>query len=234
MRFKFIFINLFFIILCVFLLFACQESKKIEKTNEIKPKYAKLFTIFQEKGYKVLHIFPDKNNLKKRINFVIFPKGEKEPDDTMGRKQYISAPIESIVILSHTHLEPFEILNEKEKITGIIESNTLKEGFWRKRFVDKKIVEVGKNNVINSEIIYEIWLDVGVDIIMTGCDKLEFTEKQLVNISKAAVPFLPNLECLEEHPLGKVEWIKVFGILLNKEKEAQEYFEKMEKNYQKK
>jgi iron complex transport system substrate-binding protein len=40
-----------------------------------------------------------------------------------------------------------------------------------------------------------------------------------------------NSDWTENHPLGKAEWIKFFGALVNKEKEADSIFSEIENNY---
>src|SRR3989344_5007821 len=42
---------------------------------------------------------------------------------------------------------------------------------------------------------------------------------------------MANYDWREEHPLGKAEWIKVFGFLTGKEKQAMAYFSAVEKTY---
>ncbi len=120
-----------------------------------------------------------------------------------------------------------DLLGESAKIKGVTESSFLAEEFWQKQFNDKKIVEIGKNGVFNAELI----LKINPQIILTSNFDLSATDKNVANLIQAGVQFVPNLEWLENHPLGRAEWIKVFGYLLGKEKEANEIFEKIEKNY---
>jgi len=50
-------------------------------------------------------------------------------------------------------------------------------------------------------------------------------------IQKMGVPIIYNGDWLEPTPLGKAEWIKFFGVLLNQEKRADSIFNQIEKNY---
>jgi len=50
-------------------------------------------------------------------------------------------------------------------------------------------------------------------------------------LASANIPVIINQEFLEEHPLGRAEWIKVTGVLLGKEKEATEVYAKIVTNY---
>ena len=57
------------------------------------------------------------------------------------------------------------------------------------------------------------------------------TNKSLNLIEKSGIPVILNGDWLEETPLGRAEWIKFFGVLYNKEKEADSIFNVIEKNY---
>lgn len=54
---------------------------------------------------------------------------------------------------------------------------------------------------------------------------------QFRKIEELGVPVVINAEYLEEHPLGRAEWIKFMALFLGKEKEADEVFKMIEKNY---
>ncbi|MCR4657416.1 MAG: ABC transporter substrate-binding protein [Lachnospiraceae bacterium] len=45
-------------------------------------------------------------------------------------------------------------------------------------------------------------------------------------IEKMGIPVLVERSSYEAHPLGRMEWIKLYGCLMDKEKEAEEYFDK--------
>ena len=38
------------------------------------------------------------------------------------------------------------------------------------------------------------------------------------------IPVFVDYSSYESHPLGRTEWIKVYGAMLNKEKEAEAFF----------
>ncbi len=47
----------------------------------------------------------------------------------------------------------------------------------------------------------------------------------------AGIPTIPISEYLESHPLGRLEWIKVFGFLCDEESRAKAYFQQVESEY---
>ena len=60
---------------------------------------------------------------------------------------------------------------------------------------------------------------------------LDGNDKSLQTIEKTGIPVLINADWRETHPLGKAEWIKFFGALYNKNKQADSIFNTIETNY---
>lgn len=54
---------------------------------------------------------------------------------------------------------------------------------------------------------------------------------QFKKMESLGVPVVINGEYLEEHPLGRAEWIKFMGLFFGKEKEADSVFSAIERNY---
>ena len=84
---------------------------------------------------------------------------------------------------------------------------------------------VSGNQSLNTEVI----LDLKPDVIMGyGLDNKNPT---LDNLEKNGLKVILNGDWNEQSPLGKVEWIKLFGVLFGKEKQANEIFKSIEKTY---
>jgi len=72
-------------------------------------------------------------------------------------------------------------------------------------------------------------LDLKPDIVIGF--SINSNNKMFATIEKMNIPVILNGAWLEETPLGRAEWIKLFGVLFNKEKEADSIFSNIEKNY---
>ena len=48
-------------------------------------------------------------------------------------------------------------------------------------------------------------------------------------IEEFGIPVFTDLSSMENHPLGRLEWIKVYGAMLNKEDQAEKFFNEQEK-----
>ena len=100
-----------------------------------------------------------------------------------------------------------------------IYSPTVKKGFG-----SGKVQEVPDFSQMNPERVFA----VSKLISYSGFGTPPANEDKLL---KLGVVCIPNYDWREIHPLGKAEWIKLFGLLFGKEQEAEAYFKKVEKEY---
>jgi iron complex transport system substrate-binding protein len=84
---------------------------------------------------------------------------------------------------------------------------------------------LGNNQSLNTEVLIDLQPDV---IIGYGLDDNNPT---LDNLEKSGLKVMLNGDWNEQTPLGKAEWIKLFGALFDKQKQATELFTKIEKDY---
>lgn len=84
---------------------------------------------------------------------------------------------------------------------------------------------MGKNEDLNTEIL----IDLAPDAVVTFA--VEGANKTIPTIEKSGIPVLYNGDWTETHPLGKAEWLKFFGVLFNKEQEANLLFDTIVSQY---
>jgi len=218
-------INLF---LVFFILTGCKEntsSKKQMNTTiqSTKVKYAKGFDIQHFNNSKKLIIKSPYLNAKEQFEYIITTAGDS---NTMYPKgTIINTPVNKIVVTSTTHIPMLELLGVENTLIGFPHTKYISSPKTRKRIADKSIKEVGVKAALNTEILLDLKPDVVVGFSMSK------TNKSLNLVEKSGIPVILNGDWLEETPLGRAEWIKFFGVLYNKEKEADSIFTIIEKNY---
>jgi iron complex transport system substrate-binding protein len=208
-----------------FLLFACKNyDNQYEKNGQIIPlAYNPSFKIEQMKDYKLLTIYH--NQKKDSILYAFIPKKNKLPQNILT-KNIIRTPIEKIVAFSHTHLACIESLKSQNSIVGVTEGSFLVNSKWQKEIESKHIFDLGVGDVSLNEKL--MLLKPELIIVSNFSDVAKFSTLQKLNIQT-----LLNLDWLETHPLSRSEWIKVFGLLFEKEQESQEIFKNIDNQYQK-
>lgn len=212
------------LIFAVFIISCKQQEQKEIVSNQLALKYAKGFSISQHEGFQKLTIHNAYKDAEKRYEYILVPKGSKIPS-SVASSQIIKTPVEKIIVTSTSHIPLLELLNEEHTLIGFPNTNFISSPKTRKLIDSNQIKEIGKEEHINTEIL----LDLAPELVMSfAVDK---PNKSFTTIQKMGIPILLNGDWLEESPLGRAEWLHVFGALYNKEKQADSIFNHIEQEY---
>ncbi|OAD40753.1 ABC transporter substrate-binding protein [Polaribacter atrinae] len=217
-------INLIPVLFFLLIAISCKkEVEKVDKTSQAVSSitYAKGFDMINENGIKKLIIKSAYQNSKEVSEYIIKDAAEKEA--TLENTIY--TPIQKIVVTSTTHIPMVELLNEENSIIGFPYARYVSSEKTRQLIDAGKIKEIGKESSLNTEILLDLQPELVVGYSVSSADK------SLTTVQKAGISVIYNGDWLEETPLGRAEWIKFFGVLFNKEKQADSIFKVIETNY---
>lgn len=216
------------ILLSFFLLIflGCKNDTKLETL--ISPKntvrYAKGFSIENYLGYSVVTVKNPWPKATKTYKYILKEENGMIPD-SLKQNPIISIPIKKIVVTSTTHIPSLEMLGEESTLVGFPNLNYISSEKVRALVDAKKVKELGNNQSLNIEVLLDLQPDI---IVGYGIDN---NNASLNNVQKSGLKVMLNGDWNEETPLGKAEWIKFFGALYGKQKEAGELFKKIEKDF---
>jgi len=220
-----LFINLLLSILLFFFM-GCQNSKppikKNSTTNEVK--HATGFSLKNYDNFSILTVSNPWPNSNKTFTYVLHKKNSIIPD-SLKQFQHIQIPIKNIVVTSTTHIPSLEMLDVTDKLIGFPNLNYISSEKVRARIDAKKIKELGSNQSLNTEALIDMQPEV---IIGYGIDN---TNPTLDNLQKSGLKVVLNGDWNEQSPLGKAEWIKLFGALFDKQTLANSLFKRIEHEY---
>lgn len=208
---------------------SCQSKKAAEKVNNDKKssvslKYSKGFTIDNYDGYKVVKVVKPHMNAETGFEYILATDVSKVPD-TFNKTNIIKTPLESIVCTSTTHIPLLDYLNLSDKLIGFPTTDYISSEKMRERIDAGLVTDLGVDNEMNIELL----ADIAPDLVMAytiGGDYGQFQKIQQLNINTVI-----NAEYLEEHPLGRAEWIKFMAAFFNEESSADSVFNMIESNY---
>lgn len=211
---------------CLFILISCKKENLKKNENTLSSsviKYAKGFNIINENGVKKLIIKSAFKGSDKIFIYDIIKKNQSSIIDNKNVK--IEIPVKKIVVTSTTHIPMVELLNEETSIIGFPYSKYVSSKKTRTLIDKGKIKEIGKESSLNTEILLDLNPELVVGYSVSSADK------SLTTIKKSGINVIYNGDWLEESPLGRAEWIKFFGVLYDKEKQADSIFKVIETNY---
>jgi iron complex transport system substrate-binding protein len=216
-----------YLIFSIFLiLFSCQSPKEIKELDlvEIPNSYATGFAVFQGEGFKVVEVrqaFPDKHP---PFRYLVKEIPDLKLDET-GFDAVISLPISEVVLTSTTQVPHLDYLGVSEVLMGFPNLDLISSPQTRKLIDAGKVTDLGSGAQANIEKIIE--LDPDWVMISTLGEDL----KNLEILKSAKIPSILNGEYVEQHPLGRAEWIKFTGVFLGKSEEANTAFSQIQSDY---
>jgi len=219
------------VILATASLLACQSGTSTEQAKtpdfeRITPKYAKGFALDQYPEFQILHILRPFNDKADTLSYLLLPKGTKKPEG-FSQLATIQTPIENFVTLSTTHVALADLLDATPKIIGLSSAEYVCNEKIRNRLANNTITQIGDGETLNQEQV----LSLNPSLVMvSGFSQASF-ERSYRPILELGIPVLVNSEWMEETMLGRTEWVKVLGYLLDDTELANRKFEEVESKY---
>lgn len=219
------------VFLSVWLLFIFGVSCKNENDNkngivaENEIVYADGFSLFNYDGFSILEVHRPWPDAVKSYRYVLKEKESVVPD-SLQQLPLITIPVTNYIVTSTTHIPALELLSETEGLRGFPGLNFISSTTIRKRIDAGEVVDVGQNEQLNTELV----LDINPDLVIAfGMDE---ANSALHSLIKAGIGVVYNGDWAEQSPLGKAEWIKMFGALFNKQGRATEVFNSIVLDYE--
>ncbi|HLP63814.1 ABC transporter substrate-binding protein [Flavobacterium sp.] len=215
-----------FYLIVAFLFVQCKKEtdSTVVISNENTVKYAKGFTIQNYDGYSIVTVSNPWPKANKSYTYILKKRKGIVPD-SLKSNLIISVPIQKIVVTSTTHIPSLEMLGVEKTLIGFPNLDYISSEKVRALIDNKKIKELGNNQSLNTEVL----IDLQPDMIMGyGIDNNNPT---LDNLEKNGLKIVLNGDWNEQSPLGKAEWIKLFGALYDQQEKANELFSKIEQDY---
>lgn len=207
---------------------SCKQNEKTatvkNTTSEEVIEYASGLSIHKHTGYSVVKVtnpWPDAN---KDFTYILQEKNTVIPD-SLQQYTTITVPLKSIVVTSTTNVPFLEMLGVENKLIGFPHTDYISSVKTR-ALIDKGVIKnVGQNERLNMEKL----IDLSPELIVTfGVDN---NNPMIKNLEKSGLKVMIQGDWMEQSPLGKAEWLKLYAALFGKEKEANELFDNIVKEY---
>ena len=185
-----------------------------EPVSRMELQFAHEFTVdYYEGGYKLIA-------LGDGSRFLTVPEGKDAPRGIAKDIVVLQQPIDNIYLAATAAMCLFDSL---DRLDVIRLSGTEADGWYienaRSAMETGEILYAGKYSEPDYERILSEGCSLAVESTMIG-HASEVKEK----LEELGVPVLIDQASHETHPLGRSEWIKLYGALLNEEEKAQQMF----------
>ena len=191
-----------------------EQPEGLSVTGSLKLSYATQFSVdYCEGGYKLI-------SLADGSRFFVIPEGKELPAGAYEDAVPLYQPINNIYLAATAAMCLFDSL---DRLDVIRLSGTKEDGWYiesaREAMRDGRILFAGKYSAPDYELITAEKCPLAVESMMIG--HASDIKEQLEQLGIAV---LMDQSSNEQHPMGRVEWIKLYGALLNEEEKAEEVF----------
>lgn len=187
---------------------------------------ARRFTIEYKQGFtevKIIDPWQGASGVKQVYKLV--RRGDSLPQGT-DSSEVIFVPIRKIVCMSTTYLSMISALGEDKTITGVSGANFIFSPEILRNVEKGLVSDVGYEANLNKELILKISPDL-IMIYGIGGESSGYLGK----IKEIGIKVIINADYLETDPLGRAEWIKLFGALYCKENLADSIYKNEVQEY---
>lgn len=191
------------------------DISDITKIGSMDLSYATQFRVdYYEGGYA--HI-----SIADGCDYVLVPEGAADNNLGIDNTSIIHMPITSTYLAASAAMDLFRELDALESITACstkAEDYSIDEA--------RELIEQGVINYVGkySAPDYEKLLELGTDIAIES-SMIYHSPKVKEELESFGIPVLVERSSYEEEPLGRLEWIKLFGLLIGNEDKATEIFD---------
>ncbi|MBR6404069.1 MAG: ABC transporter substrate-binding protein [Eubacterium sp.] len=191
------------------------EDNKTGIVDKLDLRYATQFSVdYYPDGY--IHIHVEDGN-----EYIIVPDGKEKKSFNISNVTFISKPVDDIYLAASSAMDLFLQLGCLDNIKACSTSAEDYSMQEVKDRIDNDIISyVGKYSAPDYEKVLNLGCDLSIESTM-----IYHSPEIKEQLEKLGIPVLVERSSYEEDPLGRLEWIRLYGIILGKEKEADQFFE---------
>lgn len=176
--------------------------------------YASQFHVdYYDDGYSLITIHDSGQ-------YLLVPEGNSIPEGLNSDIIVLQQPIKNIYLAASSAMDLFIGLDSLDTIrmTSTVLSNWSLPAV-REALENKTMLYAGKYNTPDYELVLSENCDIAIESTMIYHNPE--TKEQLESLG---IPVMVEHSSYETHPLGRMEWMKLYGLLLNKTEEAETFF----------
>ena len=185
-----------------------------KRTGGMELLYADQFSVdYYEGGYAMITI-------KDSGCYLVVPEGKSEPSGLPDDVVVIKQPLENIYLAATSAMDLFCSLDGMDRITL---SGTDASGWYieeaKSALEDGRMLYAGKYNAPDYERILCKSCDLAIESTM-----IYHSPEVKEQMERLGIPVLVERSSYESHPLGRMEWLKLYAVLLGREEQAERCF----------
>lgn len=141
---------------------------------------------------------------------------------TEGRALEVDTPLSKVAVVSTTHLPFFTALGKANVVAGVAHADQVRDPVIRQRIATGGTVEISRADGLDRERLLSLAPQAVFDYPFGRGEQRAPTFDEGIAVT----------EYLEEHPLGRAEWVRFFAILLGEQDKGDSLFNAIAHRYE--
>lgn len=201
----------FFVLSAIIILSACSNYSKKDSIRRANNEYAQLFEVNCGLNDTILKIKENLHNNSDKIQSYRLTHLSVNKSNNSNKIKSVVVPLKRVICMSTGHLAYLNSLNELNSVVAVSGSRYIINPKVNQLVEKGKIVDVGYEGTLNYEMILSLKPDMVFTYGITG-ENNSYIDK----LRQLGIPVLVIGDYIENHPLGKLEYLKLFGALFKK------------------
>ena len=177
--------------------------------------YATGFSVdYYEGGYALIDV-------RDSAQYLVVPENMPVPEGLDANIRVLQQPLDKIYLAATSAMALFDRLDALSSIRLV---GTAASGWY----IDNAVAAIERGDMLfsgkYSEPDYELMINEGCDLAIESTMILHSPKVQEM-IELLGIPVFIDRSSYENHPLGRTEWIKLYSVLVDKEAEAEAFFD---------
>lgn len=176
--------------------------------------YAECFDVFYyEGGYALIDVYDS-------ARYLVVPEGSPIPEGLEAGVTVLQKPLDTLYLAATSAMALFDALDALDaiRLTGTEASG------W---YIENTVAAMNAGDILfagnYSKPDYELMVMQGCDLAVESTMILHMPKVQEM-IELLGIPVFIDRSSYESHPLGRTEWIKLYAVLVDREKQADAFF----------
>lgn len=197
-------------------------SRSLNYRSSMELDYAQEFSVdYYQDGYSLISISDG-------TQYLLIPEGKKAPEDLGEDIIPLCQPVENIYLAASAVMDMFVSVDALDTIRF----SSLQKDSWyiepaKQAMETGSILYAGKYSAPDYEQILNGECGLAIENTM-----IFHTPEVKEQLAKFGIPVFVDYSSYEEHPLGRTEWVKLYGLLTGREEEAQAAFASEKKAFE--
>lgn len=189
-------------------------SPEIEYESRMNLEYAQEFAVdYYSGGYMLISISDGSR-------FLVVPENQEAPKNLDEDIVVLKQPMDHIYMVASAVMDMFRAIDAMDAVRL---SGTDTDGWYieeaKRAMEDGRILYAGKYSMPDYERILSEGCRLAIENMM-----ITHTPEVQEQLEGFGIPVLIDRSSYESHPLGRMEWVKLYGVLMDKEDEAEAAF----------